>query len=529
MRHLSCLFLTFLCVLVAPLAVQAQEDRHYLTTELGVGYSSWLVHHPLATNPGLAGGNLQIGYEWQRRQFLLHTGLEFASVNSKSRLQPFALQTDYVEQGVSMIEHFKFRDFTEQQLAGQFSIPLMVGGIFQDRYYFLAGVKVGMPVYAKTTTSSTVQTTLTDPTLIGELGEQGDIPAHHVLTTQETFSSSLMGKVNVQASAEVGISINGFLPQKKAVRKPAPQQRGKKKKQPLPYYFRVALFCDYGITNALAAAADRPLGVLQRELAEVIVPAAVSAPRDIQLASLGQASARYNSLLVGLKFTALLQMNRPKVVEPPKSYLDVLITDAETGKNIPARITIFDHKAKRETMRDVKNGKAHTRSRVGDFDVTVSAANYHSQTQSYSIAQLGDNVKLQFALEAIKDSIVEPEPAPLPPEKGVVVVLHNLYFATNESTILPESEDGLHAMCEMLTAAPEMRILIIGHTDDVGTERANLILSEKRAEAVKAALVERGIAADRIETEGRGESDPIAPNDSEEGRAENRRVEFEVL
>ena len=66
-------------------------------------------------------------------------------------------------------------------------------------------------------------------------------------------------------------------------------------------------------------------------------------------------------------------MNRPKVVEPPKSYLDVLITDAQTAKTIPAKIQLFDRQTNRETIRDFKNGKAHIRTKVGAFDVTVSA------------------------------------------------------------------------------------------------------------------------------------------------------------
>ena len=81
----------------------------------------------------------------------------------------------------------------------------------------------------------------------------------------------------------------------------------------------------------------------------------------------------------------------------------------------------------------------------------------------------------------------------------------------------------------MMQAHPEMRIRIVGHTDDVGSEQDNIALSLGRAEAVKRALTERGVEGVRIETEGKGESEPIAPNDSEEGRAENRRVEFIVL
>lgn len=505
----------------------AREDHHYLTTELGIGYSSLLTNHPLSVCPGSAGGHLQVGYEWQRRQFLLHTGLEFALLNGKTRLQPFALQTPYVESGVEMVENFHFLDFTERQAVGQLSIPVMAGGMFQDRYYFLAGVKIGMPVYANTKTTTTLQTTLSDPTLIGELGEQGDIPAHNLWTSNEVAEASPAGRVNVQASAEVGISINGFLPQKKATKRPAPRTAGrKKKKQPLPYYFRVALFCDYGLTNALSAAEGMQRICTQK--GEQSYPAVVSAPRNVQLGTLAESDARYNSLLVGVKFAALIQMNRPKIVEPPKSYLDVLITDAQTEKTIPAKILLYDRQTNRETIRDSKNGKAHIRTKVGAFDVSVSALGYLSETQHYEIARLGDNAKLQFALQPIQDTVVE-VPQPVVPEKGVVVVLHNLYFATNATTILLASEEALNDLSTMLLANPEMHIRIIGHTDDIGSEQDNLLLSLGRAEAVKQALVDRGVNDERIETEGKGETEPIAPNDTEEGRAENRRVEFIVL
>ena len=506
----------------------SEEDHHYLTTDLGVGYSSLLTNYPLvSTCSGDAGGHLQVGYEWQRRQFLLRTGLEFALLKGRTRVLPFELQTPYSESGVEMVEHFCFSDVVERQSIGQLSIPVMAGGMFQNRYYFLAGVKIGMPVYANTKTTTTLQTTLSDPTLIGELGEQGDIPAHNLWTSNEVTEASLAGRVNVQASAEVGISINGFLPSKKATKRPAPRQAGgNKKKQPLPYYFRVALFCDYGLTNALSAAEGMQRICTQK--GEQSYPAMVSAPRNVQLGTLAESNARYNSLLVGVKFAALIQMNRPQIVEPPKSYLDVLITDAQTEKTIPAKILLYDRQTNRETIRDSKNGKAHIRTKVGAFDVRVSALGYLSETQHYEIARLGDNARLQFALQPIQDTVVE-VPQPVVPEKGVVVVLHNLYFATNATTILLASEEALNDLSTMLLANPEMHIRIIGHTDDIGSEQDNLLLSLGRAEAVKQALVDRGVNDERIETEGKGETEPIAPNDTEEGRAENRRVEFIVL
>ena len=74
----------------------------------------------------------------------------------------------------------------------------------------------------------------------------------------------------------------------------------------------------------------------------------------------------------------------------------------------------------------------------------------------------------------------------------------------------------------------DARILFEGHTDDEGQAEANLALSRRRAEAVRAALVDGGVAGTRMQAAGRGESDPVADNDSAEGRARNRRVEIIV-
>ena len=76
---------------------------------------------------------------------------------------------------------------------------------------------------------------------------------------------------------------------------------------------------------------------------------------------------------------------------------------------------------------------------------------------------------------------------------------------------------------------PEVRILLAAHTDDIGGANYNIKLSQKRAESVKNYLVKQGIAIDRLESEGFGMNEPLVPNDSEENRAKNRRVEFRIL
>ena len=112
--------------------------------------------------------------------------------------------------------------------------------------------------------------------------------------------------------------------------------------------------------------------------------------------------------------------------------------------------------------------------------------------------------------------------------EGKKVVMRNMFFATNKTKILPESEPELESLAQFLNDNPTVSIRIIGHTDAVGTDQANQVLSEGRANAVRDDLIMRGIDGNRVEAEGRGESEPIATNDTEEGRALNRRVEFMI-
>ncbi|MGE0440189.1 MAG: OmpA family protein [Gemmatimonadales bacterium] len=102
-----------------------------------------------------------------------------------------------------------------------------------------------------------------------------------------------------------------------------------------------------------------------------------------------------------------------------------------------------------------------------------------------------------------------------------------ILFATGKASLQPESRPVLKEIAATLTQHADLRILIEGHTDNVGSAAANLALSDARAAAVKAALVaEWGIAADRLATKGLGDTAPAAPNTTAVGRAQNRRVEI---
>jgi outer membrane protein OmpA-like peptidoglycan-associated protein len=105
-------------------------------------------------------------------------------------------------------------------------------------------------------------------------------------------------------------------------------------------------------------------------------------------------------------------------------------------------------------------------------------------------------------------------------------VTTGIKFDVNKATIKPESMGTINYVVKMMTDHPELKFSVEGHTDSDGEEAANQKLSEVRAKSVLEAIVELGISSDRLTNNGHGESKPMAGNDTPEGKAQNRRVEF---
>ncbi|HAC24867.1 MAG TPA: hypothetical protein DCE81_08125 [Cytophagales bacterium] len=116
-----------------------------------------------------------------------------------------------------------------------------------------------------------------------------------------------------------------------------------------------------------------------------------------------------------------------------------------------------------------------------------------------------------------------------PIEVGLTVRLKNIYFDFNRTTLKPESFTELNKVVDFLNQNPTVEIEIGGHTDFVGTDEYNQKLSQGRTQSVVDYLVTQGIGRGRLTPRGYGESQPIDTNETDEGRANNRRVEFTVL
>lgn len=110
-----------------------------------------------------------------------------------------------------------------------------------------------------------------------------------------------------------------------------------------------------------------------------------------------------------------------------------------------------------------------------------------------------------------------------------VFKLRNVFYDTGKATLRPESFKALNELVDILNHKTHMRIEVGGHTDDVGEHDDNMHLSKARSQSVVAYLVSKGIAADRLEAEGYGETMPVASNETPEGRQENRRTEIKIL
>jgi len=141
--------------------------------------------------------------------------------------------------------------------------------------------------------------------------------------------------------------------------------------------------------------------------------------------------------------------------------------------------------------------------------------------------------------EPVVEVIPEPEPEPAvveEVEEEVVVVevrekiiLRGINFDFDKSDIKPEFVPVLDEAVEILKENPDIKVIIDGHTDWIGTEKYNMGLSERRAASVCTYLADKGISQNSLETVGYGEADPIADNNTPEGRSMNRRVVFKIL
>ena len=219
----------------------------------------------------------------------------------------------------------------------------------------------------------------------------------------------------------------------------------------------------------------------------------------------------------------LVQFELPPVFRPePVSFLEISVVDEVTGRPLEAQLTMIDiDKGDTLVFATAERGKLLSALPVSKrLLLNVSLPGYLMHSEHFDT---GENFLVE---QAQYKEIKMRKPAP---KDTRPIVLKNIFFESASANLLPASQAEIQALAAMLKEQTELHIRITGHTDNVGDDEANLILSTERAKAVYTELLKLGIEASRLSYEGKGEKEAIASNDSPEGRAANRRTEFYVI
>ncbi len=533
---------------------------------------------------GGPGAGLDVTYNLEYGHFIFETGLDFRFLNSTSA---YGFTATRFDQSYGATYDYMFDNLRETRNMLGIGIPVMFGAQF-SRYFFLLGAKLHYELPMGYSHKGQYDVVVNDPALLEPYG-MGIYNLNGQTDTKMQFKPidlSVAAEVGIDLDEWLQAQ-----PDKKNAKKVKPGQRLPFGREHVHY--RVSLFAEYGVMNinntpaALPVAFEgnnvevsktntllamngdtklnnlfvgakfaiqfevpgkkaRPVpppasyaiySIVDAETNEPIPAAVINAygtnnnkviareknigPKGLrQKHALGaysveakaegyyDAKQTYSIENVGsTEYVTIAMRHRP--------VFRIRVTNKETNQPVPATITIN------------RTGVKEPVYTLNTDSLTGSARQMMAEGPRYSlhIVQMGYD-RVDIMIPNIGDSMnIQLSPV----KKGEVFIVKNLHFATNKTRILSSSEEALNDLYMYLARNPEVHIKIIGHTDNVGKDAANQKLSDGRANAVMKDLIERGIAPERIQAEGRGESQPIDTNDTEEGRQNNRRVEIEIL
>jgi OOP family OmpA-OmpF porin len=219
----------------------------------------------------------------------------------------------------------------------------------------------------------------------------------------------------------------------------------------------------------------------------------------------------------------LYEFDVPKELkeEMISTYAKGTVYDTETKKKLGAKVELIDLKTQR-VIQSVRSDSVN-----GDYMIVVTKGTDYGlyvSREGYLFKSVFFDDKNPKSSEPLSlDIYLDPVKA------GKAVVLNNIFFPTSSYKLEEKSQTELDKIILFLKQNPKVNIEFGGHTDDVGSDQDNIELSLKRAKSVYDYIATKGIPAARLKFKGYGETKPVAPNDSEEHRRINRRIEFKVL
>lgn len=209
----------------------------------------------------------------------------------------------------------------------------------------------------------------------------------------------------------------------------------------------------------------------------------------------------------------------PKELRPnPVTLIKGTIRDKKSGAFLATSVQYYS------LTTEQLMGTAISNEKDGSYQIVLPAGDHYGfSAQKEGFIGISSDIRLDTVSvyqEIIRDLYLAPI------EVGTRIVVNNIYFDFDKANLRKESYVELKQLAALMKKNPTMKVEIEGHTDDVGNDAYNLTLSGNRAKSVSAYLISCGIAAERIMSTGKGENNPVAPNDTDENKQLNRRVEF---
>ena len=233
------------------------------------------------------------------------------------------------------------------------------------------------------------------------------------------------------------------------------------------------------------------------------------------------------------------EMKHLAYVAEKKAQLAVLIADRKNSETEISRLSMSKDKIllkAREEESEAARAMAEQKAREAEQRaLEAELAKKHSEVMMQEAEKsrlLAEEARLRAEEALAQKRQIEKELAELQArqtDRGAVITLGNILFEVNKSTLLPGGFLAIDKLADFLKKYPGRKLLIEGHTDSRGSDVYNLSLSRQRANSVLIALMERGIDGGRMITKGYGEQYPVAGNETDGGRQQNRRVEIIIL
>lgn len=206
----------------------------------------------------------------------------------------------------------------------------------------------------------------------------------------------------------------------------------------------------------------------------------------------------------------------------------------ETAKRKTAELAVTDASAKRDQVRleartaeadAAKQQVAVMQENADQQAAALAAANANANLQAAALAAAGANAERNQALIAQQEMQLK-ELNAKKTERGLVITLGDVLFGTNKAQLASGGTRNVQKLADFLKQYPQHKVLVEGYTDSTGSDSLNQELSERRANAVRTALLDLGISSERVTTRGYGKAFPVTGNDTAASRQLNRRVEI---